>query len=161
MTWTFGSHSRGELVGVHPDLVDVTTTALQMSPIDFMVFDGIRTLAEQRQYVATGVSWTLRSRHLMSATSGYGHAVDLLPYINGRARWEWEPLYIVADAMRDAAREHNIPIRWGGCWDMWLTESIAVSCKEIAFGYAKRQVAREKELHADGPHFELPGGIYP
>ena len=52
--------SRRELKGVHADLVIVVTTALiTLEDTDFSVHDGIRTLAEQQELVATGMSKTL------------------------------------------------------------------------------------------------------
>jgi hypothetical protein len=47
-----------------------------------------------------------------------GHAVDLVPYVNGKLRWEWEPIYVIAAAVNQAARELNVSLRWGGVWDV-------------------------------------------
>ena len=91
--FTLGANSLKELNGVHPDLVAVVRRALELSAQDFAVHDGIRTPAEQKQLVASGASQTLDSRHLT------GHAVDLVPYINGKLRWEWPPIYIIAEAI--------------------------------------------------------------
>jgi peptidoglycan L-alanyl-D-glutamate endopeptidase CwlK len=115
--FTLGANSLKELNGVHPDLVAVVKRALELSAQDFAVHDGIRTLAEQQQFVASGASQTLDSRHLS------GHAVDLVPYINGKLRWEWPPIYTIAEAVRKAANELNIPIRWGGAWDVPFADS--------------------------------------
>src|SRR5690349_9518194 len=76
----------------------------------FAVHDGKRTPEEQRILVQSGASQTMKSRHLT------GHAVDLVPVINGKLRWEWPPIYQIARAMKQAALELSVPIRWGGCW---------------------------------------------
>ncbi|EFF73919.1 hypothetical protein [Achromobacter piechaudii] len=86
--------SKKELLNVHEALVSVVERAVQISVQEFAVHDGIRTLAEQQKMVQSGASQTMDSRHLT------GHAVDLVPYINGKLRWEWPPIYLIADAMR-------------------------------------------------------------
>ncbi|WP_207062236.1 M15 family metallopeptidase [Motiliproteus sp. SC1-56] len=152
--YRLGKRSLRELEGVHADLVAVTKRAIELTPQDFSVHDGLRTLAEQQRLVERGASKTLSSRHLS------GHAVDLVPYINGKLRWEWEPLYLVADAMRLAAQELSIPIRWGGAWDQTLTE--CVDCPEdLATDYAARRRQAGCRAFLDGPHFELPVALYP
>ncbi|MBU3742387.1 MAG: M15 family metallopeptidase, partial [Candidatus Kapabacteria bacterium] len=106
-TFVLGKGSLKELKGVHPDLVKVVKRAIVLTTQDFTVHDGLRTIEEQREYVARGASTTLTSRHLT------GHAVDLVPYINGKLRWEWPPIYAIAEAVRTAAVELDVPLRWG------------------------------------------------
>lgn len=149
-----GPASLKELNGVHPDLVAVATRAIEITVQDFAVHDGIRTLAEQKKLVAAGASQTLDSRHIS------GHAVDLVPYINGKLRWEWDPIYMIADAVRIAARELNIPIRWGGAWDVDFTQSTE-SAEDLVSQYVARRKANGLRAFIDGPHFELPKAKYP
>jgi peptidoglycan L-alanyl-D-glutamate endopeptidase CwlK len=148
-----GTRSRAELNGVHPDLVAVVERAIQLTVQDFGVHDGTRTLAEQKKFVASGVSKTLDSRHLT------GHAVDLVPYINGQLRWEMEPIYKIADAVRVAANELGTPIRWGGAWDVVLTQETDPP-DELVDDYARRKAAGKKAF-IDGPHYELPRAQFP
>jgi peptidoglycan L-alanyl-D-glutamate endopeptidase CwlK len=102
--------SRQRLQRVHPDLVKVVECAITLSPVEFRVAEGLRTLARQRELVAAGASQTLKSRHLT------GHAVDLAAVVNGEVRWDW-PLYPpIAKAMKQAAADLNIPLEWGGNW---------------------------------------------
>jgi peptidoglycan L-alanyl-D-glutamate endopeptidase CwlK len=84
-----GYKSRRELIGVHPDLIIVVVTAIINLPkgLDATVFDGLRTLPEQRENIRRGVSKTLKSKHLPQS-DGYGHAVDIVPIINGRVMWD-------------------------------------------------------------------------
>lgn len=107
MTYKLSAQSEKELNGVHDDLVSVVRRAAELTAQEFAVHDGIRTLAEQKQMVRSGASQTLDSRHLT------GHAVDLVPVINGKLRWEWGPIYLIADAVKAAAKELQIPLRWG------------------------------------------------
>lgn len=149
-----GNKSLQELQGVHADLVAVVTRAIELTVQDFAVHDGIRTLQEQKKYVESGASQTLDSRHIT------GHAVDLVPYVNGKLRWEWDPIYRIADAVRIAARELNIPLRWGGAWDVDFTAS-EDSPEDLVVDYVARRKKMGKKAFIDGPHYELPSSQYP
>ncbi|HOX50339.1 MAG TPA: M15 family metallopeptidase [Fibrobacteria bacterium] len=152
--FVLGAASRKELQGVHADLVRVVHRAIELTAQDFSVHDGIRTLDEQKRLVAAGASKTMESRHIT------GHAVDLVPYINGKLRWEWEPIYVIADAVRMAAREFQVPIRWGGSWDVAFTDSTD-SPEHLVAAYVETCRQQGKRAFIDGPHFELPKARYP
>ncbi|MEY2688674.1 MAG: hypothetical protein RL375_2872 [Pseudomonadota bacterium] len=154
MGFSLGATSLAELNGVHADLVAVVQRAIALSTQDFSVHDGLRTLAQQQALVAAGASQTLDSRHIS------GHAVDLVPYINGKLRWEWPPIYKIADAVRMAARELGTPIRWGGAWDIDLTTSTE-SPEDLVNAYSARRRRAGQRVFIDGPHFELPSAKYP
>ena len=149
-----GRRSRDELKGVHPDIVGVVEESIMLMPqgYDFGVHDGIRTLAEQREYLRRGVSRTMNSKHLPQA-DGYGHAVDLVPYIMGRFRWEWEPIYVIAAVVRSVAESRNVRIRWGGFWDelTGTTEDPKVLVRQ----YVDQCRKEGRKAFIDGPHYEL------
>lgn len=153
-SFKLGGRSLQELEGVHPDLVAVVKRAIELSVQDFAVHDGIRTLDQQKRMVETGASQTLDSRHIT------GHAVDLVPYVNSQLRWEWEPIYRVADAVRVAARGLGTAIRWGGVWDVTFTQT-EESPEDLVADYAARRRKAGKKAFLDGPHFELPKAEYP
>lgn len=127
--FTFSQRSIDNLKGVHPDLVKVVHRALAMSEQDFVVIEGVRTKEKQAEYIKKGASKTMNSRHLT------GHAVDLYPYMgNGKLEMnDWSIFRKVANAMKQASQELNIPIVWGGDWKKFK----------------------------DGPHFELDRKVYP
>ena len=149
-----GKRSLEELKGVHSDLVAVVKCAIETTIQDFSVHDGIRTLEEQKILVKRGASQTLNSRHIT------GHAVDLVPFINGKLRWEWNPIYNIAEAVRMVAKEKDIPIRWGGAWDVVLTETDE-SPEDLVADYVARRRKAGKRAFNDGPHYELLKSIYP
>lgn len=149
MNYKLGEKSTRELKGVHETLVEVVKLAIDVTAQDFSVHDGLRTLDQQKQLVERGASKTLKSKHLT------GHAVDLVPYINGKLRWEWEPIYVIADAVRTAAQGLNTPIRWGGAWDLLLTDT-AGPIENIVMDYQARRIKSGHRVFLDGPHFELP-----
>lgn len=110
MPYAFGARSLERLQGVHPDLVRVVKRAIAMSPVDFTVLEGMRTLARQKQLMAQGATRTMNSRHLT------GHAVDLAPVIDGVVSWDWPLYHKIAPVMKEAARLEGVPIQWGGDW---------------------------------------------
>lgn len=95
---------------------------------------------EQKALVASGASQTLNSMHRPQA-DGFGHAVDLVPYINGKLRWEWPAIYPIAAAVWQASRELGVPIRWGGAWinmvDIKSGTSGAMKAAVEAYGSAR------------------------
>lgn len=137
-----GKSSLSKLSKVHPDLVRVVKRAIKITPIDFTVTCGIRSLAEQKMLVAKGASKTMRSRHLPGKTNGLSHAIDLAPLLEGKLRWDWPLFHKMAPAMFTAAREEGVTIEWGGNWKTSYTAALS-------------------KTFADGPHFQLPWNKYP
>lgn len=127
MSYALSKKSLDRLSGVHHDLVEVVKRAIEITEVDFTVLEGVRSKARQEQLVKAGASQTMRSRHLT------GHAVDLGAYVGGQVRWDWPLYYKIADAVKKAAAELNVPIEWGGDW----------------------------KTFKDGPHFQLPFKEYP
>lgn len=152
MTFKLGASSLAELNGVNPLLVRVVMRAIQITKQDFVVLDGIRTIEEQRKYVANGTSKTMKSKHLE------GRAVDLVPYVEGKVRWWWPQIYIVAAAMKTAAAEYRTPIIWGTVWDKRLGDianepgNLPDLLKEEGLAYNARHPGRD---FPDGPHYEI------
>lgn len=150
---TFSKRSTDNLNGVHPDLIRVVVRALELTEQDFGVLDGVRTIEEQRENVAKGVSKTMQSKHLRQ-TDGWSHAVDLVPVINGQARWDWPPIFNVADAMRTAANELAVPVRWGGTWAR--INGTVGTMEDLSNEYVEeRRRVGGKRIFLDGPHWEL------
>ena len=156
MTFALGQKSLNNLQGVHPVLVKVVKQAIAFSGQDFTVFEGLRTIERQRALLASGASKTLKSKHIKQA-DGFGHAYDLVPWIDGAPRWEWGPIYEIARAVRQAALEvggEAIQIVWGGVWDRRLAE-LPDTAKGIASAVQAYQVRHPGPDFIDGPHFQL------
>ena len=105
-----GKRSIERLQGVHPDLVKVVERAIEMSPVDFTVLEGLRSPERQQTLVASGASQTLNSRHIT------GHAVDLGAWVDNQVDWSWPLYHKIASAMKAAANELGVAIVWGGDW---------------------------------------------
>lgn len=139
MTYALGPKSLERLVGVHPKLADVVKMAIELTKQDFMVLEGVRTPARQAELYAQGrtkpgqkVTWTLKSNHFINSKTGYGHAVDLVPF---PIDWSHKKLDVVAKAMFAAADTLGVEIRWGKDWN-------------------RNGISGEKG-ETDSPHFEL------
>lgn len=154
MSFSLGASSRQRLTGVHKNMVELVELAIQHTGVDFSVHEGLRTPERQQGLVAAGASKTMNSRHLT------GHAVDLVPFIEGELRWDWPLCLQIADAMRSASQELDIPVIWGGVWDIEL-DRIEGDLEEAMHLYAGRMRARGKRPFLDGPHYELPRRLYP
>lgn len=134
--WIFSKRSKDNLNGVHADLVRVAERAIQISPVDFMVIEGMRTKERQRLLVRNGASQTMNSRHLT------GHAIDCAPLLKGAIPWNDKRQFKrLANAMFQAAEELNVKIRWGGDWN--------------------ENGLSDDEKFYDGAHFELRRQEYP
>lgn len=142
--FSFSSRSKGNLEGVHPDLVRIAHKALELTTMDFVITDGVRTTEEQKRLVAQGKSKTMNSRHLT------GHAIDIVPY---PISWDWKDFYPVADAFISACHHLNIPLRWGGNWRQRDLRTWTGSAKELHKAYTG--------TFSDGPHWEMPRSHYP
>jgi peptidoglycan L-alanyl-D-glutamate endopeptidase CwlK len=101
---------RKRLVGVHLDLVAVVEGAAEITEVDFVITEGMRTKERQEQLVRAGASRTLKSRHLT------GHAVDLAAKVGDEIRWDWPLYHKLAAAMKQSAAALGIEIEWGGDW---------------------------------------------
>jgi peptidoglycan LD-endopeptidase CwlK len=111
MARRWSQRSLNNLKGIHPDLRAVMDRALQSSPLDFIVIEGLRTKERQAQLVKSGASRTMNSRHLT------GHAVDLLPIgHDGKAAFDWPLYHKLAPAVKREAQNLGVKIVWGGDW---------------------------------------------
>jgi peptidoglycan L-alanyl-D-glutamate endopeptidase CwlK len=137
-TKTLSDRSLKRLEGVNPILVQVVKRAIELSKVDFMVIEGLRSVERQKQLYSQGrtapgkkVTWTLKSKHID------GQAVDIAP-VNPDGSINWTNLKLfdeMAFAMFRAANEVGVKIKWGADWDM-------------------DGVYRESG-ESDSPHFEL------
>lgn len=152
MTYRLGSRSQARLVGVHPRLVAVVRRAIELTSHDFAITCGLRTREEQLKLFLAGasqVNGTDRLSKHQVQDDGWGHAVDLVPWADGRAWWDLERCYPVAAAVRAAAQEEDAQVRWGGFWGIltWAEDSP----EDLVAAYC----ARKRSPFVDGVHFEL------
>lgn len=127
---SFGNTSTSRLLACHPDIQEVLFEAIKY--FDMTVLEGVRSLETQKQYVASGSSRTLNSKHLRQS-DGYSHAVDVAPY---PIDWDdKERFFYMAGLIMGIAESKGIKLTWGHDWD-----------NDNDF---------EEHSLKDGPHFEL------
>jgi peptidoglycan L-alanyl-D-glutamate endopeptidase CwlK len=106
--FVLGAKSLQKLEGVHEDLIKVVKRAIELTDTDFTVGEGLRTKERQAKLFAEGKSKTLNSKHLT------GRAVDLWVLKDGKVTWEKAAYDNLAPFVKQAAKELEINIRWGG-----------------------------------------------
>ena len=106
----FSDRSKAKLQGVDPRLVKIAELALQRSPFDFGITEGVRTLEQQKKYVADGKSQTMKSKHLE------GRAIDFVVYINGKANWDLSNYEKVARVFLEIGKEQGVELEAGAFW---------------------------------------------
>ena len=148
--YKLSQRSLDRMDGIDERLQAVVRHAITATKTDFGVICGMRTLEEQRALVEKGASQTMKSKHLD------GHAVDLMAYIGSRASWELNLYDDIADAMAEAAREVDVPIRWGAAWTVSNIAQFHGGTMEDAMNsYIDERRSQNRRPFIDGPHFEL------
>jgi peptidoglycan LD-endopeptidase CwlK len=114
----WSERSLRNLKGIHPDLRRVMDRALQDSPIDLVINEGLRTLERQKQLLAIKATTTLKSRHIT------GHAIDFYAWVDLDTDGKIEFFEMsnprlmrqIAAAIKLAAAREKVAIVWGGDW---------------------------------------------
>jgi peptidoglycan L-alanyl-D-glutamate endopeptidase CwlK len=141
------SHDR--LFGVDPRLVAVVNSAIGITKVDFGVTEGLRTRETQEMYVRTGKSQTMNSKHLT------GEAVDLVAFVNGTVSWELNLYDDIAEAMKIAAKEHDLPLRWGAAWNIADIRKWEGSMEAAMNYYIDERRRMNRRPFIDAPHWEI------
>lgn len=110
MPFSLSSKSQIKLALVHKDLQTLVNSAIKESAVEFIITEGLRTLARQEELLKARATTTMNSRHLT------GHAVDVAAIINGVADWHPNLYNHIADAFLSESAKLDIPIVWGGTW---------------------------------------------
>ena len=149
MAYKLSNRSLGKLEGVDERLVEVVKKAIEYTEVDFGVIQGLRTLEEQKALVAKGASQTMKSKHLE------GKAVDLMAYIGSRGVWELNVYDEIADAMKKAAQEVGVQVRWGAAWTVSDIREWDGTMEEAMNSYVDTRRSQGRRPFIDAPHFEL------
>jgi len=138
-----------KMTGIKNELHTIVCEAIRHSTVDFGVICGKRSEAEQRELVAKGASQTMKSKHLT------GDAVDLMAYVGSRASWELNLYDDIADAMKQAAKNNNVKIRWGAAWHIDNFAEYEGTAEDAMNDYIDLRRSQGRRPFIDGPHFEL------
>ena len=112
MTFKLSQRSLDRLEGVDENMVAIAKYAIGITKVDFGIphLGGLRTMEQQRQLVDKGASQTMKSKHLE------GIAIDTVAYVGSRVSWELNLYDDIADAIKQAANDLGIHVRWGAAW---------------------------------------------
>lgn len=136
--YKFSNRSLEKLKGLHPKLIEFANKLLEVSPYDFCITQGIRSVEEQQKLYAQGRTLPgskvtncdgikYKSNHQIK-NDGYGHAFDIAVLINNKITWDPKYYIEVGKAAEQLMKDYEI--EWGGNWKRFK----------------------------DYPHFELIGG---
>lgn len=151
--FSLSNNSKARLIGVNPSLVAVVNRAIQLTRVDFGVTEGLRTLDRQKELLAAGATTTLKSKHLT------GNAVDLVAYINGKVSWNVAVYDDIADAMKQAAIDLKVSIRWGGAWNVPDITKWTKTMQDAMNYYIDYKRSIKERPFIDAPHFEIANAL--
>ena len=149
MPFKLSQRSINRLDGVDERLVRVVKRAIELTKIDFGVTEGLRSVERQQELVDAGASKTMKSKHLE------GRAVDLMAYIGSRGSWELNLYDDIADAVKQAAIEEGVKVRWGAAWTVSNICDWEGTMEEAMNSYIDTRRAQGRRPFIDAPHFEL------
>ena len=149
MSFKLSTRSLDKMEGVDKNLVAVVKRAIELTKIDFGVIYGMRTLEEQEKLFAAGKSQTMKSKHLI------GRAVDLMAYVDGKGCWELNVYDDLCDAIKAAAKEQSIAIKWGAAWSEGDICTYEGTAEDAMMKYIDLRRSEGRRPFIDGPHFEL------
>lgn len=111
----FSKKSIAQLDTVDPRLKELALRVIAISPIDFTIVQGRRTVAQSAQNIAAGTSFLKdpsKSKHVT------GEAFDFAPYVNGKIDWDdREKFWTIAQLFMAESKKMGISIRLGADWN--------------------------------------------
>ena len=149
MTYKLSQRSLDRMEGVDERLVAVAKAAIGHTKTDFGVICGLRTIEEQRELYSKGASKTMKSKHID------GNALDLMAYVGSRGSWEIKLYFDIADAVKQAAIDVGVAMRWGAAWHINDIRDWDGTMEEAYNAYVDLRRSQGKSPFIDGPHFEL------
>lgn len=124
MTFTLGKNTTRNLESILQSgdsrsslLVLAVKEFIKVTPIDFTIIEngGYRIAELQNQLFKLGNSkcdgYKKKSKHQL------GLAVDLVPWVNGKATWETKHTFYLAGAFMAFCKERGYPITSGADWN--------------------------------------------
>ena len=133
--YSLGKQSLTNLNGVLPELVRVIEKAIINFPCDFSVTAGVRTYEQQHalwlkgrdpitgkvinpKLVVTNDDGGIKKSNHQLHADGFGHAVDINPFINGEIDWNDTHKFMqpLAKHILNVGSKMGLIITWGGNW---------------------------------------------
>jgi peptidoglycan L-alanyl-D-glutamate endopeptidase CwlK len=150
MSFALSVRSLEKLRGVDEKLIACVRRAIEITSVDFGVVEGLRSRERQIELYEKGASQIREGgKHVE------GRAVDLMAYLGDRGSWELNLYDNIADAMKQAAIENNVPMRWGAAWNVPDIRLWRGTMEEAMNYYIDECRKQNKRPFIDAPHFEL------
>ena len=149
MGYKLGKRSQEKLEGIDERMEAVVRYAIGVTKQDFSVICGLRTIEEQRALVQKGASQTMKSKHLE------GIAIDTVAYVGSRVSWELNLYDDIADAIKQAANDLGIHVRWGAAWHINSIGEYEGTMEDAMNEYIDLRRSQGRRPFIDAPHFEL------
>lgn len=122
--YRFSNRSKEKLKGLHPKLIEFAEELIKISPYDFCITQGVRTVEQQQKLYAQGRTAPGRivtncdgvkykSNHQVKS-DGLGYAFDIAVLINNKITWETKFYIEIGKAAEKLMKEYNV--EWGGNW---------------------------------------------
>lgn len=122
--YSFGNASVERLATCDERLVRIAQAAIVLSPYDFAIVEGHRSVERQQALFAEGKSQIDGVSRLGNHNYNPSRAFDFCPYpveIDGVNVYSAEGahrFHVIAGVILACAAKLQIPVRWGGDWDM-------------------------------------------
>ena len=151
MTFKLSKRSLERLEGVDEKMVSIVKYAIGITQIDFGIahLGGRRTHDQQLELVNKGVSQTMKSKHLE------GTAVDVVAYLGSKVCWELNIYDDIADAMKEAAQDIGVHLKWGAAWHINSINDYDGTMADAMNEYIDLRRSQGRRPFIDAPHFEL------
>ena len=151
MRFKLSQRSLDRLEGVDENMVAIAKYAIGITKVDFGIphLGGLRTMEQQRQLVDKGASQTMKSKHLE------GIAIDTVAYVGSRVSWELNLYDDIADAIKQAANDLGIHVRWGAAWHINSIGEYEGTMEDAMNEYIDLRRSQGRRPFIDAPHFEL------
>ena len=150
MSFKLSTRRLERLQGVDDRLIQVVRKAIGYTKVDFGVVEGLRTPQRQIELFNSGASQIRDGgKHVE------GKAVDLMAYLGDRGSWELNLYDEIADAVKQAAIEVNVAVRWGAAWNIDDIRLWRGTMEEAMNYYIDSRRKLNKRPFIDAPHFEL------
>lgn len=148
--YQLSAKSLTKLDGVNEQLVSVVKRAIELTTCDFGITEGLRSEERQLELYNQG-----KSQIPKGGMHCLGRAVDLMAMPDGKGSWDLMYYQQIADAMKAAAIELGVGVRWGGAWTVPDIRDWNDTMQKAYDAYVSYKHGRGEKPFIDAPHFEL------
>lgn len=122
--YKFSDRSLEKLKGVHPKLIEFAERLIKISPYDFCITQGVRTVEQQQKLYAQGRTTPgkivtncdgikHKSNHQVK-NDGLGYAFDIAILIDNKINWDKKYYIEIGKVAEELMKEYRV--EWGGNW---------------------------------------------